>query len=121
MYVRALGPLNTLDMDLDADITLRQQWRDPRLIFTGDHGAKEFTLKDVERVWRPDTFLRNDKDSSLFTVPAPSSYARVSEDGTVLYSVRLKSKLHCPLNLALFPFDTQTCSLMLASCKPTSN
>ena len=71
--MRALGPLNTLDMDLEADITLRQQWRDPRLIFTGDHGAKEFTLKDVERVWRPDTFLRNDKGSSLFTVPAPSS------------------------------------------------
>ena len=117
MYVRALGPLSTLDMELDADITLRQQWRDPRLMFTGEHGAKEFTLKDVGRIWRPDTFLRNDKGSSLFNVPATSSYARVSEDGSVLYSLRLKSKLHCPLNLALFPFDTQTCSIMLASCK----
>merc|ERR1712227_258195 len=40
---------------------------------------------------------------------------RVSSDGTVLHSVRVKSKLHCPMNLAMFPFDSQTCKIMLAS------
>ena len=30
---------------------------------------------------------------------------------------RIKAKLQCPMNLRLFPFDSQTCKIMLASCK----
>ena len=117
MFVRALGPVTDLSMDYDVDITLRQQWRDPRLQFHTNYGNEELTLKAVDKIWKPDTFFRNDKMTTAFTVPAPATYARISRDGRVLYSVRVKSKLYCPLDLSMFPFDKQTCIMDLASCK----
>ena len=35
MFVRAFGALDMINMDYSVDITLRQRWRDPRLMFKG--------------------------------------------------------------------------------------
>jgi len=115
MFVRSLGPFDFYNMDFDIDVTLRQSWRDPRLIFTGSKGVTYVNIPVEDQVWRPDTFFRNEKESTFSMVPSKAFYVRVSSDGTVLHSVRVKSKLHCPMNLAMFPFDTQTCQIMLAS------
>ena len=40
------------------------------------------------RVWTPDTFIRNDKQSAFFMVPNKASYLRVFPDGSVLQSMR---------------------------------
>ena len=37
MFVRSLGPFDFYNMDFEIDITLRQSWRDPRLMFTGKY------------------------------------------------------------------------------------
>ena len=34
-----------------------------------------------------------------------------------MLTFRIKAKLQCPMNLRLFPFDSQICKIMLASCK----
>jgi len=115
LYVRALGPINTRDMEMETDITLRQKWLDPRLKYAG-RDVEYVTLEDDERLWKPDTFIRNEKEpSSLFLVPSKASYLRVYPDGFVLYSVRIKSKLHCLMDLRNYPFDKQECKINLAS------
>ena len=78
-------------------------------------------------VWTPDTFIRNERRSEVVVAPARAEYTRVWGDGTVLHSVMytlasshhfsIKSQLHCPMNLRLYPFDSQTCKLHLASCE----
>ena len=66
-------------------------------------------------------------------VPSKQFYVRVSQDGSVLYSLRfglfvlrlktenknfrLKLKLQCWMNLQDFPFDSQVCHIQIASCK----
>ena len=35
LFVRAFGALDMINMDYSVDITLRQRWRDPRLMFKG--------------------------------------------------------------------------------------
>ena len=35
LLVRAFGALDMVNMDYSVDITLRQRWRDPRLMFKG--------------------------------------------------------------------------------------
>ena len=40
------------------------------------------------RVWKPDTFIRNEKSAEFGLVPSKAVYVRVFEDGTVLYSTR---------------------------------
>ena len=50
--------------------------------------VKYVTVEDDNRLWKPDTFIRNDKESSsFFLVPSKASYLRVYPDGFVLYSV----------------------------------
>ncbi|CAL8116327.1 unnamed protein product [Orchesella dallaii] len=44
-----------------------------------------------------------------------NEYFRISPDGTVLKSDRISLRLSCPRDNRNFPFDTQTCSLRLAS------
>jgi len=113
LFVRSFGALDMINMDYSVDITLRQRWRDPRLMFKGQ-GVTYVTVPET-RVWKPDTFLRNEKSAEFGLVPSKAVYVRVFEDGTVLYSTRIKAKLQCPMNLRLFPFDSQTCKIMLAS------
>ena len=37
--------------------------------------------------------------------------------GTVLFSIRVSLTLSCPMNLKLYPLDTQTCPMQIASCR----
>ena len=104
MFVRAFGALDMVNMDYSVDITLRQRWRDPRLMFKGQvqthtpwsledrkviiiQGVTYVTVPET-RVWKPDTFIRNEKSAEFGLVPSKAVYVRVFEDGTVLYSTR---------------------------------
>ena len=61
---------------------------DPRLKYSG-RDVEYVTVEDEDRLWKPDTFIRNEKEtSSFFLVPSKASYLRVYPDGSVLYSVR---------------------------------
>lgn len=42
---------------------------------------------------------------------------RLQDSGNVLYSRRLSVVAECPMDLTLFPFDTQICKLAIESCK----
>ncbi|KAA0194575.1 hypothetical protein HAZT_HAZT004632 [Hyalella azteca] len=70
-----------------------------------------------EKIWKPDTFFENVKVASLHTVTVPNVLLRVSQNGDVLYSMRLTLRLSCSLELELYPFDAQTCYLHLSSCE----
>ena len=114
----------------------RQRWLDPRLKYD-TRDVEYVTVEDDDRLWKPDTFIRNDKESSFFLVPSKASFLRVYPDGFVLYSVRwgdisdpllsviimttiscrIKSKLHCLMDLRNYPFDQQECKIMFASCE----
>ena len=114
----------------------RQRWLDPRLKYD-TRDVEYVTVEDDDRLWKPDTFIRNDKESSFFLVPSKASFLRVFPDGFVLYSVRwgdisdpllsviimttiscrIKSKLHCLMDLRNYPFDQQECKIMFASCE----
>ena len=52
-----------------------------------DQGVTYVTVPE-DRVWKPDTFLRNEKLAEFGMVPSKAVYVRVWEDGTVLYSTR---------------------------------
>ena len=66
----------------------RQSWVDPRLKYDG-RGIEYVHVPVSDSIWTPDTFIRNEKESSsFFLVPSKLFYLRVFPNGTVLYSVR---------------------------------
>lgn len=71
----------------------------------------------LERIWRPDTYFHNGKHSHVHTITVPNKLLRLSQDGDILYSMRLTIKASCPMELKSFPMDRQSCPLILGSCK----
>ncbi|KAK9870325.1 hypothetical protein WA026_006411 [Henosepilachna vigintioctopunctata] len=115
-----MGPISELDMEYSMDCYFRQYWRDQRLSFHGPIKSLSLSIKMLERIWRPDTFFYNGKNSYVHTITVPNKLLRISQDGDILYSMRLTIKAKCPMKLHTFPMDRQSCPLILGSCKVNS-
>lgn len=78
------------------DCYFRQSWVDRRLAFTypktrkGDSPAETLALSIsmLARIWKPDTYFYNGKQSYLHTITTPNKFVRLYPDGRVLYSSR---------------------------------
>jgi gamma-aminobutyric acid receptor subunit alpha len=55
------------------------------------------SIKMLERIWRPDTYFYNGKNSYLHTITVPNKLLRITQDGDILYSMR--SVVDCRLVL----------------------
>merc|ERR1712032_1090778 len=105
LYVRDFQYVDVLKMEMGLQITFRQKWLDPRL---------HYTLPTDQKIWKPDTFFRNEVSGKRHSVLVDNSYIRLFPDGHVLTSVRLTLDLICPMDMRLYPFDKQNCPLQLA-------
>ncbi|KYM97474.1 PREDICTED: gamma-aminobutyric acid receptor subunit alpha-1 [Cyphomyrmex costatus] len=120
ILIRSMGPVSELDMDYSMDCYFRQSWRDSRLSFLGPIKSLSLSIKMLERIWRPDTYFYNGKHSYVHTITVPNKLLRISQDGDILYSMRLTIKAKCPMELRNFPMDRQFCPLIMGSYAYTS-
>ncbi|XP_044729763.1 gamma-aminobutyric acid receptor alpha-like [Chrysoperla carnea] len=117
IMVRSMGPISEVDMTYSMDCYFRQSWVDRRLAFQGN-GQNEtlaLSISMLKRIWKPDTYFYNGKQSYLHTITTPNKFVRLHQNGRVLYSSRLTIKAGCPMNLEDFPMDTQRCPLKFGS------
>ena len=116
LFVRSFEKIDDVKMEFSVQITFRQKWYDNRLEFDDlDGKIKYLTMTDSEKVWMPDTFFRNEKTGKFHNIIQPNLYVRIYPNGNVLYSIRVSLTLGCPMNLELFPLDSQTCHITVAS------
>ncbi|CAG9856738.1 unnamed protein product [Phyllotreta striolata] len=120
ILIRSMGPVSELDMEYSMDCYFRQYWRDQRLSFLGPIKSLSLSIKMLERIWRPDTYFYNGKNSYVHTITVPNKLLRISQDGDILYSMRLTIKAKCPMELKSFPMDRQSCPLIFGSYAYTS-
>ncbi len=109
VYLNSFLSIDSRDMAYTVSLYLRQQWRDPRL----EHSGERIRVHsdDMGRVWKPDLYFRNEISES----DVNNRFMTVSPDGTVWYALKLTATLRCPMKLQRYPFDNQTCSIMLES------
>lgn len=72
------------------DCYFRQTWVDRRLSFQGN-GKNEtlaLSISMLKRIWKPDTYFYNGKQSYLHTITTPNKFVRLHQNGRVLYSSR---------------------------------
>ncbi|EFX89617.1 hypothetical protein DAPPUDRAFT_190742 [Daphnia pulex] len=115
ILVRSMGPFSEHRMDYSMDCYFRQSWQDRRLSFNGPIETLSLSIKMLEGIWKPDTFIYNGKKSYLHTITTPNKLLRINKDGSILYSVRLTIKAKCSMDLREFPMDHQSCPLILGS------
>lgn len=63
---------------------LRQEWKDRRLAHLLD-GTLPVKGKDLQKIWRPDTYFTNNNDYKLYE---DNQLALISKYGDVYYSAR---------------------------------
>ncbi|KAK2713857.1 hypothetical protein QYM36_009670 [Artemia franciscana] len=118
IIVNAFGNIKTRDTKFQSQLTIQQSWKDKRLSFV-DFATDLVMLKGEEdfanKIWRPSIIVTNEASSSVITVPQSNSLVKVYQDGTVIYSYRIRSETYCSLYLLKYPFDRQQCNVFLES------
>ncbi|XP_055304558.1 gamma-aminobutyric acid receptor subunit alpha-1 isoform X2 [Sitodiplosis mosellana] len=121
ILIRSMGPISELDMEYSMDCYFRQYWRDSRLKFEGPMKTLSLSIKMLDKIWKPDSTFFNGKHSYVHTITVPNKLLRLTQEGDILYSMRLTIKASCPMELRNFPMDRQSCPLILGSYAYTKN
>uniref|UniRef100_A0A914HWQ0 Uncharacterized protein n=1 Tax=Globodera rostochiensis TaxID=31243 RepID=A0A914HWQ0_GLORO len=119
MHVQDMGSLNEISADFEIDILFTQLWHDPSLSFVNlsSECVRNITMESryLKDIWTPNTCIINAKRTSVHASPADNIMFILYENGTIWTNHRLSVKAPCALDLRTFPFDTQTCELLLES------
>ena len=116
IYVRKIDKINDIDMEYSVQLTFRSQWNDNRLMFDDMKGQIRYLqLTDTRKIWTPDYFFYNEKQGHFHSMIKPNVLIRIYPNGAILYSTRISLVLSCPMDLKYYPFDTQMCSIKIAS------
>ncbi|XP_034936490.1 acetylcholine receptor subunit alpha-like 1 isoform X2 [Chelonus insularis] len=94
---------------------VRMLWMDEKLKWnSSDYGGLRRLQVGNHEVWQPDIILYNSVAVSSIEHYG-DTHCHIYEDGTVLWVPPTQFLALCDLDLRLWPFDTQTCSLKLGS------
>jgi len=77
--------------DYQVSMYLRQSWRDPRLAYHPIRGKiTQIRLgnKEWEKIWIPDTFLRNEKGAEFHGVTVENRMLKLSSEGDLWYVIK---------------------------------
>ena len=74
--------------DYSLNFYLRQSWLDRRLAY--EHITDEIKLmklgdEDIDKIWKPDVFFRNEKGANFHQITIPNRLLRVNASGGVWY------------------------------------
>ncbi|CAL4064227.1 unnamed protein product, partial [Meganyctiphanes norvegica] len=115
--IRSINKIDDYHMEYSIQMTFRESWYDARLVYPNDQGKINYlTLTETDKVWMPDLFFKNEKTGHFHNIILPNTYIRIYPDGEILFSIRISLTMSCPMNLKLYPLDTQICHLIMASC-----
>ncbi|KAG8202110.1 hypothetical protein JTE90_010471 [Oedothorax gibbosus] len=101
--------------DYTLTLYLNQYWQDERLAFSKDSFELTLSGEFAAKIWVPDTFFANDKNSFLHDVTEKNTMVRLSSDGHIKYGMRFTTTLACMMDLHYYPLDSQNCTLEIES------
>lgn len=106
------------------DVFFRQSWKDERLKFKGPMAVLRLNNLMASKIWTPDTFFHNGKKSVAHNMTMPNKLLRITEEGTLLYTMRWScclfficlTRTGCAFGdlFMLFPFNVGVLSQVIA-------
>jgi len=116
MYINSIDGIDEKNMQYKMSFYFRQSWQDSRLAFSEENGVSKFRMLDsADKIWKPDTFMRNQYSPEVFEYSNDNSLTRLNSTGHIWHVKKLSAALSCPMDLTYFPLDTQSCSVMFES------
>lgn len=116
LTIASFDAISEVNMDYTITMYLNQYWKDERLAFSQEEEVLTLSGDFAEKIWVPDTFFANDKNSFLHDVTERNKLVRLSGDGSVTYGMRFTTTLACMMDLHYYPLDSQNCTVEIESC-----
>ncbi|XP_065933308.1 gamma-aminobutyric acid receptor subunit beta isoform X2 [Magallana gigas] len=117
LVVASFDTISEVNMDYTITIYLNQYWTDERLTHGNLSTSTSLTLTGdfADKIWVPDTFFANDKNSFLHDVTEKNKMIRLYGNGSVVYGMRFTTTLACMMDLHNYPLDEQNCTVEIES------
>jgi len=110
--VQTLESFNQMEESLALNIWLRSNWRDENLAWY-NYSNLTFLSVSPDDVWTPDVELLNAASKpEIYTLKGGLN---LYNDGSIMYSKPGIYKYSCSLNLKMFPFDRQNCTMIFGN------
>ncbi|UCE63779.1 MAG: hypothetical protein JSU59_01065 [Nitrospirota bacterium] len=110
-YVIKIFGINDINQNFKADIFLRMQWKDPRLVDQSLGGSLAGCKVPLDAVWHPRVLLLNGENFSKHLEESVS----INSEGRVRYVQRFAGDFSIPFHLSEFPFDQHTLAISVVS------
>jgi len=117
LFVLDIERLSDINQQFNMDFVISLKWKDVRLVKSVTKSSEYICRYPLQSVWHPYLFVINmRKFDKKF-----ADEVQVKKDGTVVYAQRGYGSFTSPLNLRLFPFDSQTLpiKIVLTEAGPT--
>ncbi|KAF5269789.1 hypothetical protein FQA39_LY08570 [Lamprigera yunnana] len=115
LTIASFDAISEVNMDYTITMYLNQYWKDERLAFSNDEEILTLSGDFAEKIWVPDTFFANDKNSFLHDVTERNKLVRLNGDGAITYGMRFTTTLACMMDLHYYPLDSQNCTVEIES------
>ncbi|GLV35758.1 Ligand-gated chloride channel homolog 3 [Carabus blaptoides fortunei] len=115
LTIASFDAISEVNMDYTITMYLNQYWKDERLAFSTDEEILTLSGDFAEKIWVPDTFFANDKNSFLHDVTERNKLVRLNGDGSITYGMRFTTTLACMMDLHYYPLDSQNCTVEIES------
>ncbi|XP_076042748.1 gamma-aminobutyric acid receptor subunit beta-like isoform X2 [Oratosquilla oratoria] len=113
--IASFDSISEVNMDYTITMYLNQYWKDERLSFSSKEEMLTLPGEFAEKIWVPDTFFANDKNSYLHDVTEKNKMVRLHGDGSITYGMRFTTTLACMMDLHYYPLDRQNCTVEIES------
>ncbi|CAH0717299.1 unnamed protein product, partial [Brenthis ino] len=111
LTIASFDAISEVNMDYTITLYLNQYWKDERLGFGLPDEVLTLSGDFADKIWVPDTFFANDKNSFLHDVTERNKLVRLAGDGSVTYGMRFTATLACMMDLHYYPLDSQNCTV----------
>ncbi|XP_047523104.1 gamma-aminobutyric acid receptor subunit beta-like isoform X1 [Pieris napi] len=115
LTIASFDAISEVNMDYTITLYLNQYWKDERLEFGLAEEVLTLSGDFADRIWVPDTFFANDKNSFLHDVTERNKLVRLGGDGSITYGMRFTATLACMMDLHYYPLDSQNCTVEIES------
>jgi len=117
--IRHINSLDDINQEVSVQAVLRLSWQDPRHRYEHifKHSPEKVSqlpdkitiARGITRIWYPDLFVTNEKNSYIHNVLQSNALVRISKNGTTYFSTRITMVTSCPMALEWYPFDKHSC------------
>ncbi|TMS40079.1 hypothetical protein L596_006504 [Steinernema carpocapsae] len=117
-WIQQIISVSELTNDFELDMYINELWDDPNLSFKHLNSCKDtMTMSQacLRKIWTPNSCFVNSKIATIHDSPSESVFLTLFSNGSVWVNYRVRVKGPCNMNLAKFPMDEQTCSLIYES------